>query len=90
MTVERKEHKVLIANRGEIAVRIVQACRKLGVDFVCVYTGEDAASGHVRIARESGAKSHCSALLRTTMPMKFCLWRTKPGPRPFIRGMAFC
>ena len=56
MTVERKEHKVLIANRGEIAVRIVQACRKLGVDFGCVYTGEDAASGHVRIARESGGE----------------------------------
>lgn len=56
MTVERKEHKVLIANRGEIAVRIVQACRKLGLDFVCVYTGEDAASGHVRIARELGGE----------------------------------
>lgn len=56
MTVERREHKVLIANRGEIAVRIVQACRKLGLDFVCVYTGEDAASGHVRIARELGGE----------------------------------
>lgn len=54
MTVERKEHKILIANRGEIAVRIVQACHKLGLDFVCVYTGEDVCSGHVRIARELG------------------------------------
>ena len=42
-----KKHKVLIANRGEIAVRITQACRKLGLDFVCVYTAEDASSGHV-------------------------------------------
>jgi acetyl/propionyl-CoA carboxylase alpha subunit len=48
------EHKILVANRGEIAVRIVLACRKLGLDFVCVHTAEDAASGHVRLARELG------------------------------------
>ncbi len=49
-----KKHKVLVANRGEIAMRIVQACRALGLDFVCVYTREDQDSGHAALAREVG------------------------------------
>lgn len=49
-----REHKVLVANRGEIAIRIMRACHKLGVPFVCIYTTEDKASGHVRTARELG------------------------------------
>ena len=48
------KHTVLVANRGEIAVRIVQACRKLGLDFVCIHTAEDAASGHVALAKQYG------------------------------------
>ncbi|ACV68408.1 biotin carboxylase N-terminal domain-containing protein [Desulfohalobium retbaense] len=47
-------HKVLIANRGEIAVRIIQACVQLGLDFVCVYTEQDADSGHCDLARHHG------------------------------------
>jgi len=47
-------HRVLIANRGEIAMRIIRACVALGHDFVCVHTEADAASGHVRLARELG------------------------------------
>ena len=50
------QHKILVANRGEIAVRIVQACRSLGLPFVCIYTEEDAASGHVRMAGKLGGK----------------------------------
>jgi len=35
-------------------MRVMRACRRLGLDFVCVYTAEDSASGHVRLARELG------------------------------------
>jgi acetyl/propionyl-CoA carboxylase alpha subunit len=50
-------HRILIANRGEIAMRILRACVRLGVDFACVHTAADAASGHVRLARELGGES---------------------------------
>jgi acetyl/propionyl-CoA carboxylase alpha subunit len=52
------DHKILVANRGEIAMRIMRACHKLGVPFTAVHTAEDAASGHVLLAsREGGEKS---------------------------------
>ncbi|SHN71111.1 biotin carboxylase N-terminal domain-containing protein [Desulfovibrio litoralis] len=50
------QHKILIANRGEIATRILAACRKLGLPFVCIYTAEDYASGHVKLAKEFGGE----------------------------------
>jgi acetyl-CoA carboxylase biotin carboxylase subunit len=46
-------HRILIANRGEIALRIIRAARELGIETVAVHSTADASSLHVRFADQS-------------------------------------
>jgi acetyl-CoA carboxylase biotin carboxylase subunit len=45
--------KILIANRGEIAVRIIRACRELGITSASIYSNADKTAEHTKLADES-------------------------------------
>ena len=59
--------RILIANRGEIAVRVIRACREMGIESVAVYSDADAQALHttladhrVRIGPAAAAESYLS------------------------------
>ncbi len=62
------EDKVLIANRGEIAIRIMNACKDLNLDYVVVYTDADKDSEHVCLNNISGENQNAWRIKSYTEP----------------------
>ncbi len=62
------EGKVLIANRGEIAIRIMNACKDLGLDYAVVYTETDKNSEHVQRNITSGSEQNAWQITSYTEP----------------------
>ncbi|PRO66707.1 acetyl-CoA carboxylase biotin carboxylase subunit [Alkalicoccus urumqiensis] len=77
--------KVLIANRGEIAVRVIRACRELGIETVAVYSTADEEALHVRLADEAyciGPVSSADSYLNFTNVMSAATLTQSDGIHP--------
>ena len=72
--------KILIANRGEIACRVIKTARKMGIRSVAVYSDADKDALHVEMADEA---------VNISSPTALSPHARKRAPRPFTRAMAF-
>ena len=81
-------HKILIANRGEIAVRIIRACREMGIATVAVYSEADKDSLHAMLADEAICIGP-AASSESYLNMESILSATVATKAQFIRVLVF-
>ena len=81
--------KILIANRGEIALRIQRACRELGIKTVVVHSEADTEAKYVRLADESVCIGPAPSRDSYLTYRQSLLRRRSPTHRQSIRAMAF-
>ncbi|WP_147802871.1 acetyl-CoA carboxylase biotin carboxylase subunit [Alkalicoccus halolimnae] len=77
--------KILVANRGEIAVRIIRACKEMGIETVAVYSTADEEALHVRLADEAyciGPVSSAESYLNFTNIMSVATLTQSDGIHP--------
>lgn len=74
--------KVLIANRGEIAVRIIRACKELGLQTVAVYSTADKHSLHVYVSRQGLSVLSCPECVKRPQLLN--------GRSAQSHGLAYC
>ncbi|WP_264730151.1 acetyl-CoA carboxylase biotin carboxylase subunit [Wolbachia endosymbiont (group B) of Episyrphus balteatus] len=87
--IRKKYSKILVANRGEIACRIIKTAHKMGISCVCVYSDADVNSVHVRQADESkyiGPSPSCLSYLNIE---KICEVAVETGAEAVHPGYGF-
>ncbi|TLX95780.1 MAG: biotin carboxylase [Thaumarchaeota archaeon] len=81
--------KVLIANRGEIAARVIRTCRRLGVETVAIYSDADAGAPHTKLADESMRVGESPPLKSYLSIANICEAVTRTGAEAVHPGYGF-